>query len=96
MENLIEIPAPETGCKSPKGEYVPDCYTNCPEPEIEMDFDADLKRWELQTGHYIADFSAADQDKPRKGLGPTVYVGFDSEFVPGDEERNNEIGRAHV
>lgn len=91
MENMIEISAPETWCKSPKGEYVPDCYTDFPEPKIEMDFDADLKRWEQQTGHYIADVSAADQDKPRKGQGPTVYIGFDSEFVPGDEERNNVI-----
>ena len=78
MENMIEIFAPETWCKSPKGEYVPDCYTNCLDPVIEVDFDADLKRWEQQTDHYIADISAADQGKPRKGQGPTVYIGFDS------------------
>lgn len=91
MENLIEIPAPETWCKSPKGEYVPDYYTNCLDPVIEVDVDAERDRWELQTDNYIADISAADQEKPLKGQGPTVYIGFDSEFVPGDEERNNVI-----
>lgn len=90
MQNTIEIPILESWCKSPNGEYVRDYYTACFNPLIEVNIKAELKRWEELTDHQIAD-SAADPVKPRKGQGPTVYIGFDSEFVPGDEDHDNTI-----
>ena len=90
MQNMTEISVLDPWCDSPEGEYVRDCYTHCFDPQIEEDIEAELKRWEQITAHQIAD-SFADPFKPRKGRGPTVYIGFDSEFVPGDEERDNVI-----
>lgn len=90
MQNVIETPVPETWCKSPEGEYVPDCYTNHPDPVFDEDIEAELERWEVLTAHQAADITT-DPGKPRKGQGPTVYIGFDSEFVPGDEEHDNVI-----
>ncbi|MCG2578075.1 DNA polymerase [Dechloromonas sp. XY25] len=90
MQNMTEIPVQETWCKSLEGEYVPECYTYCFEPLIEEDVEAKLKRWEQLIDNQFDD-TAADPGKPQKGQGPTVYIGFDSEFVPGDEERDNVI-----
>ena len=90
MQNVIETPVSETWCKSPEGEYVPDCYTDCFDPAIDEDIEAELKRWELLTEHQAKDL-AANPKEPRKGQGPTVYIGFDSEFVPGDKDHNNVI-----
>lgn len=90
MENTIEFPASAPRCDSPEGEYVRDCYTDCFDPVIEEDIKAELDRWELLTEHQVKDL-AANPKEPRKGQGPTVYIGFDSEFVPGDKDHNNVI-----
>lgn len=73
----------------PEGEYLRDCYTDCLDPSMD-EIEAELERMEQLTEHEIAD-AMADPTKPRKGKGPTVYIGFDSEFVPGDEDHNNTI-----
>src|SRR5664279_1230794 len=90
MQNMTEIPAQESWCKSPNGEYVRDCYTNYPDPETEENIEAELKRWEQLAKHQSVDI-AANPKEPRKGQGPTVYIGFDSEFVPGDKDHDNAI-----
>lgn len=91
MENTIEILAPETWSKTRAGEYEPDCYSSFFDPDVEIDdVESELQRLELLTKHQIGDISA-DPLTPRKGQGPAVYVGFDSEFVPGDEEHDNTI-----
>ena len=90
MQNTTEIPVLESWCKLPTGEYVRDCYTDDIDPLIEADIEAELKRWEQLAEHQVADFSA-DPKKPLKGKGPTVYIGFDSEFVPGDKDNDNTI-----
>lgn len=58
--------------------------------DIEAEIEADLKRDERIRNHQIADLGR-DPTKPIKGKGPTVLVGFDSEFVPGDEHTDNTI-----
>ena len=91
METTIETLAPETWSKTLAGEYEPDCYSSFFDPDVEIDdVESELLRLELLTKHQIGDISA-DPLTPRKGQGPAVYVGFDSEFVPGDEEHDNTI-----
>ncbi len=90
MQNLTETLVPETWRESPTGEYERDCYRCFSDVEIDADIEAELQRLELLTKHQIADISA-DPLTPRKGQGPAVYIGFDSEFVPGDEEHDNTI-----
>lgn len=58
--------------------------------DIETEIEADLKRDERIRNHQIADLGR-DPTKPIKGKGPTVLVGFDSEFVRRDGEDDNEI-----
>ena len=69
--------------------FLPDC-DNDEQFDIEAEFEADLKRDERILKHQIADLGR-DPTKPTKGKGPTVLVGFDSEFVPGDEDNDNTI-----
>ena len=59
------------------------------DPEAEMQHQ--LQRMEKLLEHQIADFGSIGLSKPQAGKGPTVYIGFDSEFVPGNEEKDNEI-----
>lgn len=58
------------------------------DPEAEIA--ADLALSERILKHQLADLNS-DPTKPIKGKGPTVLVGFDSEFVPGDEDHDNTI-----
>lgn len=90
MEKTIEFAVLESGCESPEGECIQDCYTDYADPSVEADIEAELKRWEQIAKHQVADLAAAP-GKPRMGKGPTVYIGFDSEFVPGDKDTNNTI-----
>ena len=90
MEKTIEFAVLESGCESPEGECIQDCYTDYADPSVEADIEAELKRLEQITKHQVADLTAAP-GKPRMGKGPTVYIGFDSEFVPGDKDTNNTI-----
>lgn len=67
----------------------PHCY-NDEKFDIEVEIETDLKREERIQNHQIAELGR-DPTKPIKGKGPTVLVGFDSEFVPGDEHTDNTI-----
>src|ERR1039457_6015851 len=69
--------------------FLPDC-DNDEQFNIEAEIEADLKRDERIRNHQIADLGR-DPTKPIKGKGPTVLVGFDSEFVRRDGEDDNEI-----
>lgn len=78
------------GCEMPVGEYKQDGYTDVPvmddfDPEAEIV--RELQRSEQILKHQIADLTA-DPSKPCAGKGPTVYIGFDSEFVRRDGETN--------
>ena len=96
--NAIQFVQPDAGCSSSEGEYIQDCYTNDdfyddyedldfdPEAEIQHDILRDI---EILDNH-IRDLKK-DPTKPIAGHGPTVFIGFDSEFVPGDEETDNKI-----
>jgi len=90
MENSTEYLVSNSWCESSEGECVRDCYTDCFDPLAEEDIETELKRLEQITKHQAADLAAAP-DKPRMGQGPTVYIGFDSEFVPGDKDNDNTI-----
>ncbi|WP_265949789.1 DNA polymerase [Dechloromonas sp. A34] len=90
MENSTEYLVSNSWCESPEGECIRDCYTDCFDPLAEEDIETELKRLEQITQHQAADLAAAP-DKPRMGHGPTVYIGFDSEFVPGDKDNDNTI-----
>ena len=58
--------------------------------DIVAELEADLKRDERILKHQQAELGS-DPSKPIKGKGPTVLVGFDSEFVRHNEENDNEI-----
>ena len=72
-----------------ESQFPPDC-DNDQQFDIEAEIEADLKRDERIRKHQIADLGR-DPTKPIKGKGPTVLIGFDSEFVRHDEEDDNEI-----
>lgn len=90
----------DTGCALPEGVYEQDCYTD-DEPDFDEDFDddfdepdfdpeAEIQRMEKILEHQMADLGK-DPSKPIAGHGPTVFIGFDSEFVPGDKDNDNTI-----
>jgi hypothetical protein len=56
----------------------------------EYDPEKDFQRSMEVLEHQIADFSG-DPTKPRPGRGPVVHIGFDSEFVPGDKDKPNNV-----
>lgn len=98
--NLIQVVQHDAGCALLEGVYEQDCYTS-DEPDFDDDFDGDfdesdfdpeaeIQRMEEILEHQIADLEK-DLTKPIAGHGPTVFIGFDSEFVPGDEDNDNTI-----
>lgn len=98
--NSIQDVRHDAGCVLPEGVYVRDCYTD-DEPDFDDDFDGDfdepdfdpeaeIQRMEMILEHQIADLGK-DLTKPIAGHGPTVFIGFDSEFVPGDKDNDNTI-----
>lgn len=58
--------------------------------DIEAELEADLKRDARILEHQRIELGS-DPTKPIRGKGPTVLVGFDSEFVRRGEEDDNEI-----
>lgn len=100
MNNLIQVEQHDTGCALFEGVYEQDYYTE-DEPDFDVDFDGDfdepdfdpeaeIQRMEKILEHQIADLDK-DLTKPIAGHGPTVFIGFDSEFVPGDQDNDNTI-----
>ena len=95
--NAIHSVQPDTECDSPEGVYIPDSYTNddlYDDDDLDFDPDAELQRDILRDvkilEHQIRDLKK-DPTKPISGNGPTVFIGFDSEFVPGDQDNDNMI-----
>lgn len=87
--NAIQIAQHDEGCSS--GLAVNDAeYGDADvfdfDPEAE--FLRQAKRAEEILEHQISDFENMDPSKPRSGKGPTVYIGFDSEFVPGKKVKD--------
>lgn len=80
----------ETECKALSWDVLSDFYTDVYDDPVDHDIDAELKRLERLTKHQAADL-AADPGKPLTGKGPTVHIGFDCEFVPGDKDKDNTI-----
>jgi hypothetical protein len=98
--NSIHVVQHEAGCALLEGVYEQDCYTD-DEPDFDEDFDGDfdgpdfdpeaeIQRMEKILEHQIADLEK-DLTKPIAGHGPTVFIGFDSEYVPGDPDNDNTI-----
>lgn len=98
--NSIQDVRHDDGCVLLEGVYEQDCYTG-EELNFDEDFDGDfdepdfdpeaeIQRMEKILEHKIADLEK-DPTKPIAGHGPTVFIGFDSEFVPGDEDNDNTI-----
>lgn len=98
--NSIQDVQHDAGCVLLEGVYEQDCYTD-DELDLDEDFDGDfdgpdfdpeaeIQRMEKMLEHQIADLSK-DLTKPIAGHGPTVFIGFDSEFVPGDKDNDNTI-----
>ncbi len=98
--NSIQVEQHDAGCALLEGVYEQDYYTD-DEPDFDDDFDGDLdepdfdpeaeiQRMEKILEHQIADLGK-DLTKPIAGHGPTVFIGFDSEFVPGDKDNDNTI-----
>jgi hypothetical protein len=60
-----------------------------------FDLDAEMLRQVIRAEeileHQISDLENYDPNKPARGKGPTVYIGFDSEFLPGKKEVDNTI-----
>ncbi|MDP2025608.1 DNA polymerase [Sulfuriferula sp.] len=98
--NSIQVVQHDAGCALLEGVYEQDCYTN-DEPDFDEDFDGDFELFdydpeaEIQRMVEIIEHLAADLGKdpsiPIAGQGPTVFIGFDSEFVPGDQDNDNTI-----
>lgn len=94
MNNAIQDVQHDAGCVFLEGVYEQGCYTD---EELDEDFDApdfdpdaEMQRKEKILENQIADLGK-DPTEPIAGHGPTVFIGFDSEFVPGDEDKDNEI-----
>lgn len=64
--------------------------SNDHEYDIEAEIARDLERSERLLKHQLAELGH-DPNLPLKGKGPAVYVGFDSEFVPGDKDKPNNV-----
>ena len=93
--NAIQFVQPDAGCASPEGEYIQDSYTNDDfYDESDFDPDAELQRDFLRDEeilkHQVSDFGK-DPTKPHAGNGPAVFIGFDSEFVPGYKDKDESI-----
>lgn len=93
--NAIQFVQPDAGCDSPEGEYIQDSYTNDDfYDESDFDPDAELQRDILRDEeilkHQVSDFGK-DPTKPHAGNGPAVFIGFDSEFVPGYKDKDESI-----
>lgn len=62
--------------------------------DLDFDPDAEILR-QVQRSMDILDHHIADLEdestNPRAGKGPTVFIGFDSEFVPGSKDHDNTI-----
>jgi hypothetical protein len=56
----------------------------------EAEFQHQLERQLQILDHQIADFES-DPSEPHAGNGPPVYVGFDSEFLSGDQDTDNTV-----
>jgi hypothetical protein len=96
MNNAIQDVQHDAGCVLLEGVYEQDCYTD-EELDFDGDFDepdfdpeAEIERLERMLENRIADLGK-DPTEPIAGHGPTVFIGFDSEFVPGDEDKDNRI-----
>jgi hypothetical protein len=98
--NSIQVVQHDAGCALLEGVYEQDYYTD-DEPDFDDDFDGDfdepdfdpeaeVQRMEKILEHQIADLEK-DLTKPIAGHGPAVFIGFDSEFVPGDKDHDNTI-----
>lgn len=99
--NSIQVVQSDAGCDSAEGVYIQDSYTNddlYDDDELDFDPEAELQR-DIQRDveileHQIRDLKK-DPTKPISGNGPTVYIGFDSEFLPGcktkDKTEDNTI-----
>jgi hypothetical protein len=57
------------------------------EAELDWDFDCSERLLDYQLS---AEFEK-ESTRPLIGKGPTVHIGFDSEFVPGDKEKPNTV-----
>lgn len=86
----------QSSCTPLEGVYVRDSYTDGELAVNDSEFDdseAELERQiqrdEEILDHLIADLGSYDPNKPLKGKGPTVYIGFDSEFVPGSTTKDS-------
>ena len=100
INNAVQTMQPDSWCSSSEGEYIRDCYTDDDSafPEnvggdfdtLDFDPDAEFRRMEEVLEHQIADLGK-DPTKPHGGQGPAVYIGFDSEFVPGTKDRDNTV-----
>lgn len=93
MNTAMQTQEPDNQCVFLKGVYEQDCYTEeCPDFDNGFDYDpdAEVRRLEKVLEHQIADLGK-DPTKPIPGHGPTVFIGFDSEYVPGDEHTDNTI-----
>ena len=97
--NVIPI---DGGCRSSERVYIQDSYTtvhradndafygDADDFDPEAEFEHHLRRQDVLLKHQIADLES-DPSKPHAGKGPTVYIGFDSEFVPGDADHDNTV-----
>jgi hypothetical protein len=67
-----------------------DFYLIDPENDIEAQIDRDIERSKRILKHKLAELDR-DPSLPINGKGPDVYIGFDSEFVPGDKDKPNTV-----
>ena len=93
MNTAMQTQEPDNQCVLLEGVYEQDCYTEeCPGFDEGFDFnpEAEVRRMEKILNNQIADLGK-DPTKPIAGKGPTVFIGFDSEYVPGDEHTDNNM-----
>lgn len=97
INSVVQDVPHDAACVLLEGVYEPDCYTDVELDVDGEDFDApdfdpeaEMERMEEILENQIADFGK-DPTEPIAGHGPTVFIGFDSEFVPGDDDKDNRI-----
>lgn len=83
MYEKLPTNAPQDrGCGMSGMAHIQNCYTDDPE--------AEHARAEEVIQHQVDELSA-DPLKPLNGMGPEVYIGFDSEFISGGKDRDNTV-----
>ena len=88
MKNSSKLQAADMSPEVPPVHYLDSVNDDNYDIDAEIAFDLDeasklLDRQLKEMGH--------DPYKPQRGKGPTVHVGFDSEFISGDEHTDTQV-----